>query len=746
MRNRWDLDQPLVDSWFPGPPKDPAPFPLPKIPARGSARTGIVNSPPHTGSTAQTARGSGDAMLRGMRRPTRTVRVGAIPIGGGHPIVIQSMTITDTTDTQRLVDEIAVLADAGCPLVRVTVPHNKAAEALPEIRARMRELGVNVPLVADIHFTPAAALLAVPHVEKVRINPGNYADSKRFAVREYTDEEYRAEIARIEDRFAPLVREAKARGIALRIGVNHGSLSDRIMNRYGDTPEGMVESALEFIRICEAENYREIVVSMKSSIPGVMVAANRLLCARMAAEGMDYPLHIGVTEAGAGIEGRIKSAVGIGSLLLDGIGDTIRVSLTEDSVFEIDACGDLIRAVESSRDPASEGAPFAIPPASQGRRVTRALALGPIACGANHPHRVEARVEPAPWDDLEASCAAGLRALRPRDPAARKAVAEILTITARPSPLAGGRAAALARFRERIAAEPAPAAVLCEWDLRAHGEIHTIEPLLAHVDGIGVRVPDAWIDGGGKLGALARIAARHGKPVRFRLDAAVDAAGAARRTPAEIASAVARVSAVCADEGLADHAFVVAGPALPAVARAAARAAGAAPLFLDIPPDPIEAAVAAGALLIDGIGDGLCVPPVQPLLVMLPAGPAEMDPAGLCYTILQACRLRLTRAEFIACPSCGRTQFDLQATTRRIQERTAHLSGVKIAVMGCIVNGPGEMADADFGYVGSAPGKIDLYVGKNRVRQAIPEEDAVERLVDLIRDHGRWFDPLAEGE
>lgn len=656
------------------------------------------------------------------RRPTRVVRVGRLPIGGEHPILIQSMTTADTVATDAVVDEIVTLARAGCPLVRVTVPHLKAAENLPSIRAGMIARGSDLPLVADIHFTPPAALASVDHVEKVRINPGNYSDRKRFESRVYSDEEYAAELARVRDEFTPLVEKLKRRGVALRIGTNHGSLSDRILNRYGDTPLGMVESALEFVRICRDLDYHEIVLSMKSSIPSVMIAANRLLVRRMEAEGMDYPIHLGVTEAGGGLEGRIKSAIGIGTLLLEGIGDTIRVSLTEDSVHEIAACRELLEAVDRQRGP--DPLPWIAPgPPPGARRVTRGIEIRGTTIGGGSPVRVEARLAADPWrGGVDAAIDEALRALTPQDRAAPLAVAEILSIAVP----AESSAEAMEIFHDALRARHPRVPLLLEWDMRIPGEIHRLEPLLRLADGIGVRIAPLRRMGIERIGILARLAKRNRKPIRFRLDPEdPDGAGAA-----------ASIARACADQGLRDLSFAVSGSGAARAARSLAAALDGDPatagmaIFFDLPAETMEAALVAGSALVDGVGDGLIVAPGE---------------VGRAFAILQGCRLRLTRAEFIACPSCGRTQFDLQTTTRRIQEETAHLSGVKIAIMGCIVNGPGEMADADFGYVGSAPGRIDLYVGKERVRQAIPEEEAVRRLIELIRDHGMWIDPPEEG-
>lgn len=664
------------------------------------------------------------------RRPAREVRVGDLVIGGQHPVLIQSMVTADTLDTEAVVSEIALLAAAGCPLVRVTVPHVRAAENLPAIRQRMRERGVDVPLVADIHFTPDAALLAAEYVEKVRINPGNYADRKRFAVREYSDAEYDDELSRIRERFAPLVERLMERGRALRIGTNHGSLSDRILNRYGDTPLGMVESALEFVRICRTMDYHQIVLSMKSSVPSVMIAANRLLARKMAEEGMDYPIHLGVTEAGADLEGRVKSAIGIGVLLSEGIGDTIRVSLTEDSVHEIEACRALLRAAarqmgELAQDSGASPRRWDAPPLPPDRRrETRGFAVGSLTIGADAPVRVEARLGESPWaaGGADAALAEARACLRPSDPAAPRAVAEILSLTAP----AGARMESFVPFVEKLRAEAPSTPLLVEWDLRSPGEIHALEPLLPLVDAIGARSRPE------RLPLLARLAKRTRRPLRLRVDMA-DAGLAGAMVEACLAEECGSVSVLAMGPEAAKTA---------AVALDGREATRGTPLFLELPAGAMDASLAGGAALIAGIGDGIVLAgeAIEPLTG--PGGLIPTSPVALAYTILQACRLRLTRAEFIACPSCGRTQFDLQSTTRRIQQRTAHLSGVKIAIMGCIVNGPGEMADADFGYVGSAPGRVDLYVGRTRVKQAVPEDEAPQRLIDLIREHGMWVDPM----
>jgi len=684
------------------------------------------------------------------RRPARSVRIGSLAIGSEHPILIQSMTTADTLDTGAVVGEIARLAAAGCPLVRLTVSHMKAAENLPLIREELSLRGLDTPLVADIHFTPHVAIAAADFVDKVRINPGNYADRKRFELKEYSNAQYAEELARIRLALEPLALKLRERRVALRIGTNHGSLSDRIMSRYGDSPEGMVESALEFARICEAAGFGEVVLSMKSSIPSVMIAANRLLVRRMADEGMDYPIHLGVTEAGGGIEGRVKSAIGIGALLLDGIGDTIRVSLTEDSEFEIDACSRILEAAGRPAAPAEgDWRPPPDPPLA--RRATRPFPLDLLACGSGAPPRVEARIATPPWgpDGARPAVEEALGVIRSSDPAAPRAVAEILSLALPPCDLPSARIEPFAAFADAIRSSAPGIPIVMEWDLRAPREIHAIEPFLPWIAAVGARPRSSDRGGDGKLAILARLCARRRKPLRLRIEPE-DSDGVEPAWPARVASECLAHARVCLAEGCDSVAILLAGRGIVRAARAVAAAIDqdestrGIPIFIELPLDPYGAAMAGGSILLDGIGDGLCIPGMPSPPMTGPGGDLPIDPVRLAYTILQGCRLRLTRAEFIACPSCGRTQFDLLETTRRIREKTAHLSGTRIAIMGCVVNGPGEMADADFGYVGSAPGRVDLYVGRERVRQAIREEEAVDRLIDLIRERGIWIDPPSE--
>jgi (E)-4-hydroxy-3-methylbut-2-enyl-diphosphate synthase len=671
------------------------------------------------------------------RRPTRTVHVGDVAVGSSHPIRVQSMTTPSTQDTAATVAQIERLVGAGCEIVRLTVPTTRDAENLPAIRQELARRRVRVPLVADIHFTPAAAMKAIDHVEKIRINPGNYADKKKFAVREYSDSQYEEELERIERVFAPLVERAKALGVSMRIGTNHGSLSDRIMNRYGDTPEGMVESALEFVRICERRGYRELILSMKASNPVVVLQVYRLLAERMAAEGMDYPFHLGVTEAGDGEDGRIKSAIGIGALLDDGLGDTIRVSLTEDPVAEVPVARALAAPYNARRSPAGGGGgePRPAPPATLAvangvRRASAELAIGPRTVGGEAPVLVEVPLR-ARLDEPEALRAELDRQVGVRVPEETRA--ELVSMEAD----AAADRAALAVLRgsmELVAPHTALSArVAAPLVLEA-----SAEELDAWLDAAhrlhlryeaGARAPaGAWdrlFDRAAsrRTALLVEVGAREGE-METAVGGAVDLAKAAAARGVEPMLAVApdrRWSPAHAERLLAGrlHDAGLRSPLL-LLDRPEAREA-----------DPLLAPAAAlGGLLCDGIGDA----------IQVDAGAAD-DSRRAAFGILQAARVRITRTEFISCPSCGRTLFDLEETTARIKARTAHLKGVKIAVMGCIVNGPGEMADADFGYVGWGEDKIALFVGKEMVAKDIPTGIADQRLVELIREHGRWVDP-----
>ncbi len=582
------------------------------------------------------------------RRVSREVTVGdpahgGVIMGGNHPVVRQSMLTCDTMDTAESVKQTLELVAVGCQIVRITAPTVKDAANLKNIVAELHARGCFVPIVADIHFKPDAAMEAANWVEMVRINPGNYADSKKFAVKEYTDDAYAAELGRIEEKFTPLVLKLKELKRALRIGTNHGSLSDRIMNRYGDTPLGMVESALEFAHICRQHDFHNFKFSMKSSNPKVMIECYRLLTARLAQEGPDwnYPLHLGVTEAGEGEDGRIKSAIGIGSLLCDGLGDTIRVSLTEDSPREIEVCNDLLAQIPLLTHHTSSKAPlpscFPYDPFHFERRATPEIELSDTSkCGGEQTVRVV--VTRATFDKVAPK-------IRPKDDVKPEGIYEDLNL---------------------LELDPTQ-------DLRIE-DIHCDTQLVTVKDGVNL------------------------PPITsFRLLVAqLNKLG--RRNP------------ILLKDCLSFEASV-----------------------LDPKIALLRAAVNLGSLLADGIGDAI--------LIRGESG-AGMS-LRLAYNILQAAGCRSFKTDYVACPSCGRTLFNLQTVTARIKTRTEHLKGVKIAIMGCIVNGPGEMADADFGYVGGAPGKINLYVGKTPIKFNIPEADAVERLVDLIREHGKWVEPEA---
>jgi (E)-4-hydroxy-3-methylbut-2-enyl-diphosphate synthase len=596
------------------------------------------------------------------RRRSREVVVGdpargGVIIGGDHPVVVQSMITCDTMDTAECVKQTLELVAVGCQIVRITAPTVKDAANLKNIVAELRARGCHVPIVADIHFKPDAALEAAKWVEMVRVNPGNYADSKKFAVKEYSDDQYAAELARIEEKFTPLVKLCRELGRALRIGTNHGSLSDRIMNRFGDSPLGMIESALEFARIARKNDFHNFKFSMKSSNPKIMIQCYRLLVARLDQEGSDwnYPIHLGVTEAGEGEDGRIKSAIGIGSLLCDGLGDTIRVSLTEDSPREIEVCRDLLAQVplltvdaDTTRLCSTSGFGLRTPefpagwpfdPFVYSRRPTPEIELaGGVNCGAEQTVRVV--VTRATWDKLAPK-------LSPRADVKPEGVYEELNVQ-----------------------EIDPT---CDFQVSCDSQLVTVK------DDAPLPVIAAFRLLAAKLKRLGR-----SNPILLK-----DCLGF-EPTPLQ-----------------------------PKVAL-------------------LRASVVIGALLADGIGDAI--------LVRGESGAGQS--LRLAYNILQAAGCRSFKTDYVACPSCGRTLFNLQTVTGRIKSRTEHLKGVKIAIMGCIVNGPGEMADADFGYVGGAPGKINLYVGKTAVKFNIPEAEAVDRLVDLIREHGKWAEPVqnATGE
>lgn len=662
------------------------------------------------------------------RRPTRVVMVGEVGVGGDNPIRVQSMTTTLTKNVEETAAQTRRLVEAGCEIVRITTPTPDDARCLQEIRGILDAQGVRVPIVADIHFSPLAAMVAADFADKVRVNPGNYVDSRKFAVREYSDADYREEVERMAERFTPLVLKCKERGIAMRIGTNHGSLSDRIMNRFGDTPEGMVESALEFVHVCRANGYHDIILSMKASNPKVMIAAYRLLAARMDALGMNYPFHLGVTEAGNAEDGRIKSAIGIGSLLNDGIGDTIRVSLTEEPEDEIPVA----RAIADRYAPVARKSKVKISstlpawdPIHYERRTSKPANLGGFEVGGSDPVAVLASVE-AP----AAHAQAAPRILRWASPAGRR----------QPKPEAAWLRVesdedltTVRSLHDKIASFPGANLAL----LAAGDDPRLLCPSTRQADGIAFLIGPRGLDADElEIISLEAMAAR--TPVILagvvdqpeNLETVIAAILEACRTLEGDGVAVVLSLEAPSEEGIAGYRLL---------ATRAAEAGIIAPILLQMPATGeagglewlLTPSIQLGSLLCDGIGDAVMVH-------------GDGDTVGLAFNILQASGTRIFKTDYVACPSCGRTLFDLQETTDRIKSRTSHLVGVKLAIMGCIVNGPGEMADADFGYVGGAPGKVNLYVGKECVVKGVPVEEADDRLIALIKSHGRWEED--EGE
>ncbi|MGB3181905.1 MAG: (E)-4-hydroxy-3-methylbut-2-enyl-diphosphate synthase [Cyclobacteriaceae bacterium] len=638
------------------------------------------------------------------RRQTREVDIGGVPLGGNNPIRIQSMTTIDTMDTEGSIEQTIRMVEAGCEYVRITAPSIKEAQNLEEIRNGLRARGYTVPLVADIHFTPNAAELAAKIVEKVRINPGNYADKKKFETIDYTDEAYEAELERIREKFTPLVELCKEHGTAMRIGTNHGSLSDRIMSRYGDTPLGMVESALEFLRICEDLEYYDIVLSMKSSNPQVMVQAYRLLARKLEDEGLQpYPLHLGVTEAGEGEDGRIKSAVGIGTLLEDGLGDTVRVSLTEEPEAEAPVAAIMVDryADRPGHAPLEPVRSCPTDPFSYTRRKTREVG----SIGGTQVPRVVAdlsRLSDPGYKDLKAI---GHYYLPEPDKWRMNDLgADFIYSGSQPIPwmLPNGLKEWL-DYETWLEAEDKEnkIPVLTAAQMHETGERHREMNVL--------RLKDTeWSD---------ELADRLRKDLTIVILLHTDNAHAL--------PALRRFFFHLMDEEIETPVIVLR-------------------VYPDLTADEFQiyAATDAGGLLIDGLGDGV---------MFATAGKQGTDKEYLLETIgmynntafgvLQAARTRMTKTEYISCPSCGRTLFDLQETTAMIRKRTDHLKGVKIGIMGCIVNGPGEMADADYGYVGSGKGKITLYKGQEVIKRSVPSAHAVDKLIEIIREDGRWIEP-----
>jgi (E)-4-hydroxy-3-methylbut-2-enyl-diphosphate synthase len=648
---------------------------------------------------------------------TREVAIGDVPMGGNNPIRIQSMTTTDTMDTIGTVEQSIRMIDAGCEYVRITAPSIKEAQNLAEIKKQLRQRGYSAPLVADIHFTPNAAEVAARIVEKVRVNPGNYADKKKFDQLDYTDLEYQAELERINQKFAPLVKICKEYGTAMRIGTNHGSLSDRIMSRYGDTPQGMVESAMEFMRMCEALNYYSLVVSMKSSNPQVMVQAYRLLVETMVAEGMNYPLHLGVTEAGDGEDGRIKSAVGIGTLLEDGLGDTVRVSLTEEPEAEAPVAIALVkRYFERSQKSKVESHNFGsdhltphtshLTPHNPYEYKKRETYEANTFIGGHMVPRVVIDLSKANLKDPAILNNAGYLYSPVLDKynMAEQSVDFVYLADELPSFNFPGNLKQLYNYNTWL-------------KLADKTNCHSIFSLKAYIGDV---------DRSSTLN-LVRINLQDIYTEDFSL--------------LPLDSSLVFILETDALNGMADQrAFFFEmeklGVTVPVIIKRDYN------FELDetdltthnsqlITHLQLYAATDLGALLVDGFGDGIWIDAPQ-----LPANIITSTAFG----ILQATRSRISKTEYISCPSCGRTLFDLMETTQMIRSRTSHLKGLKIGIMGCIVNGPGEMADADYGYVGSGPGKVTLYRGKEAVKKNITSVNALDELIGIIREDGNWIE------
>ncbi|GHB81999.1 (E)-4-hydroxy-3-methylbut-2-enyl-diphosphate synthase [Persicitalea jodogahamensis] len=638
------------------------------------------------------------------RRQTITVNIGDLPLGSDYPIRVQSMTTVDTMDTEGSIAEVIRMVEAGCEYVRITAPSVKEAQNLENIKNGLLSRGIRVPLIADIHFTPNAAELAARIVEKVRINPGNYADRKRFEVIDYTDESYAAELERIREKFMPLVKICQEYGTAMRIGTNHGSLSDRILSRYGDTPLGMVESALEFLRICEEMNYSQIVLSMKSSNTQVMVEAYRLLVQRLDEEGLKpYPLHLGVTEAGEAEDGRIKSAVGIGTLLEDGLGDTVRVSLTEAPENEVPVARALVDRYSSRSDhaPIDPVSRLPIDPFQYNRRTTHEVNnIG----GINVPRVI------ADYSQVLVETHEDLRSVGhfflpvPDKWAMNDQGADYIYSGQQPIPfmLPNGLKEILdyrvwVDHPDRKNKLP----LLTVQELTENGDVHNA---LNFVQGDIHDFNDEFLnhfDDQGKVVFVLTSSNEHAMAEMRRLF----------------------------------FKFLEKKILAPVVVRRTYKAQSSETL-------PLFAATDVGGLLVDGLGDGIWLSPGFEEVAMKDGKlktAAEFN--SIAFGVLQAARTRMSKTEYISCPSCGRTLFDLQETTAMIRKHTEHLKGLKIGIMGCIVNGPGEMADADYGYVGMGKDKIALYRGQQVVKRSVTAEKAVSELIEIIKEDGRWTEP-----
>ena len=651
------------------------------------------------------------------RLQTREVTIGNLLLGNGNPIRIQTMTTTDTMDTAATVAQTIRCIEAGAELVRITAPSKKEAENLLNIKKELASRGYHTPLIADIHFTPNAAEIAARIVEKVRVNPGNYIDKKKFDFIDYTDDEYAGEVMRIRDRFTPLVRICKEYGTAMRIGTNHGSLSDRIMSRYGDTPIGMVESAMEFLRIARDENYHQIVLSMKSSNPLVMVEAYRLLVQQMDEEFREcYPLHLGVTEAGDGEDGRVKSAIGIGTLLEDGIGDTIRVSLTEDPEFEIPVCRDIVKRYANRKD------------ATFGRSQPNA---GPV----NQPY------DPFSYKRVDTNTVANIGGHH---------VPVVIADYSKSTDFSGRSLESIGyTYNEQTdkwsisdgAADyvytgdsvfdfalPGTLQIICDYATWKSATDKTkYHPFLQQYELQLLNTPSQFqgpcfiaIDVNNDCSQVTDILKFHTGVVLV-----VGSTGdSALQSIRSFLSSLATQNIKC-----------------PIILKTESR-------DNTVDEQLIHFATETGGLLLDGFGDGVWLVNINNELenhkvsgrTYIEVNSKEQLLNNTAFSILQATRTRISKTEYISCPSCGRTLFDLQETAAKIRAATSHLKGVKIAIMGCIVNGPGEMADADFGYVGSGPGKITLYKGKDVVKRNVPSDTAVDALIQLLKENEAWIE------
>ncbi|MGK6351868.1 (E)-4-hydroxy-3-methylbut-2-enyl-diphosphate synthase [Parapedobacter sp. DT-150] len=639
---------------------------------------------------------------------TREVTIGDVPMGGHNPIRIQSMTTVDTMDTIGSVAQTIRMVEAGCEYVRITAPSVKEAHNLAEIKKELRKRGCHVPLVADIHFTPNAAEVAARIVEKVRINPGNYADKKKFDQLNYTEATYQAELERIYAKFAPLVNICKEYGTAMRIGTNHGSLSDRIMSHYGDTPEGMVESAMEFIRICEDLHYYNLVISMKSSNPQVMVRAYRLLVEKMVAEGMNYPLHLGVTEAGDGEDGRIKSAVGIGTLLEDGLGDTVRVSLTEEPECEAPVAIALVNRYKDRQAQTRIGESV-----GPDRTITKPQAyasteVSAFIGGALVP-RVVVDISHKNLKDPAILADVGYKydILLDKYHMGEQSVDFVYLADQLPSFTMPGNLKQLYDYPTWVGIND-KANIHPVYTLREFTEAALRDASLNMIRVCRADLYTPWFE-----------ALPLDKTIVFVLETDEPHGMADQRLFFAALSELGITNPVIIRRHYPAEAF-----------------SGPQGDLMD-PEEPLSklqvyAATDMGALLIDGMGNGIWIDS--------PATPTDKL-VSAAFGILQATRSRISKTEYISCPSCGRTLFDLQETTQMIRSRTNHLKGLKIGIMGCIVNGPGEMADADYGYVGAGPGKITLYRGKEVVKRNVNTANALNELIEIIREDDRWIEP-----